>query len=148
MRLRLQVITAFVALSVIAVGIVWWQASAPVRNSELQDFEVSSSAFVILSKGSTPMLIEVRVQDMEGEPGAGELVDVRNNSGGNPTTCDRDGHASIKVGERKGWFRSSSVARASPQGKISHPKGCQRGDNLETPGKWKMEKARFRKAEG
>ena len=46
------------------------------------------------------MLIEVRVQDMEGEPGAGELVDVRNNSGGNPTTCDRDGHASIKVGER------------------------------------------------
>ena len=69
------------------------------RQQQLQDYENNSSAFVILSKGTTPLTVEVHAQDLTGKPLSGASVDIRNNSGGNAAVCDGDGNASIRVGE-------------------------------------------------
>ena len=83
----------------IVVALIVLLKWTPELRGQLQEFENSSSAFLIMSQGTKPMLVELRVLDLAGNPVSGVDIDVRNNSGGNKSVSDANGHASIMVGE-------------------------------------------------
>jgi len=101
MKPTLKMVLFLGVAGLIVVGLLWWRARTTDRAVQLQDYENSPSAFVVLSKGSSPFLVEVRVIDQDGNPVVGANIDVRNNSGGNVGTTGTNGHANIKVGERE-----------------------------------------------
>lgn len=101
MKPPLKLVLFLGVAALIVIGLFWLRARNANRTAQLQDYENSSTAVVVLSKGSSPFLVEVRVIDRDGNPVAGANIDVRNNSGGNAGTTGANGHTSIKVGERE-----------------------------------------------
>lgn len=101
MKKRLKCIFIIGVIVSIATGLLLLRERSIYRANQLQDYENSSTAFVLLSKGNLPFLVEVRVIDIHGNPVGGASIDIRNNSGGNSGTTSASGEASIKVGERE-----------------------------------------------
>ena len=101
MKSTFKLVLLLCVAGLIVIGLLWWRAWTTERTVQLQDYENSSSAFVVFSKGRSALLVEVRVIDLDGNPVAGANIDIRNNSGGNAGTTDTNGHANIKVAERE-----------------------------------------------
>lgn len=93
--LMLGVFFVFIGLGTIVF--LWERAR---EAGQFQDYENSPSAFVILSKGNSPMRIEARVLNPQGNPIRGATVQILNNSGHERETTDSTGRATIRVGER------------------------------------------------
>lgn len=101
MKRLLRCATILGVLTCVACGVFLLKSRNTAESIQVREFEVSSNAFVVLANGRTPFLVEVRVIDRAGNPVTGAVIDVRNNSGGNAGTTDRDGRVSIELGERE-----------------------------------------------
>jgi hypothetical protein len=99
MKLAVKLVILLGVAVLIVGGWLWWRERATTAAIQLQDYEISPSAFVLLTKGSSPLLVEVRVIDQNGFPIVGANVDVRNKSGGNLGITGTNGLASIEVAE-------------------------------------------------
>ena len=83
----------------LAIGACLWRFLLENSLGSGRSFDESPLAYVILIRGGQPLEVDVRVQDLDGRPLSGVSVNVRNNSGGNPATCDSLGRALIQVSE-------------------------------------------------